>query len=162
MIISGDFYLNGPVWEKLRENLINKHKFFDRIVDIFIIACSIGIAGDNQKSFEGEIITIARDTYQTNNDISDAFDFMMKNAILTSNHINFDIETRMKMAFDSEFKISNFSPVSFLIKFANHGAEKIEEIISEHDIDTADHLIDLINNYVKDNFKDNIKEIELM
>ena len=80
MRINGDIVLKGTHWEKLRSALIEKTGIFTRVVDFFVIAASIGIASDSLEDALGDdVITIARDTYQTNYDLLDIFDFMLKN-----------------------------------------------------------------------------------
>jgi len=160
MKITSDLFLRGDVWLKLREVLIDKHQIFARVVDYFVVACSIGVAADAWTESDGDLSnTIARDTYQVNYDISDIFDFMFKNAILTSKLIDYPIDIRLKMAFDDEFKDDAFSTSLFIVKFANYGAQKILEICSEHDIETADNFIELVNDYIADNYKDNMDKL---
>ena len=159
MRINGDIVLKGTHWEQLRSALIEKSGIFTRVVDFFVIAASIGIASDSLEDAQGDdVITIARDTYQTNYDLLDIFDFMLKNIILTSNHIDFDIEERMKIAFDDDYYVDNFSFNTMLVRFANYGANKMLEICTEHDMDTMDQLVELIKKYIDDNYRDRIDD----
>ena len=160
MRLTADIILKGTHWEKLREILIDKLGIFSRVVDYFVIATSIGIASDLIDEADGDFsMTIARDTYQTNYDLSDIFDFMLKNALLTSNHINLSMDERMKMAFDDDYNDDKISLGSLLVKFANYGAKKILEICNEHDLDTMDQLIELIKGYMDNNYKDRINDL---
>lgn len=155
MKITGDIQLRGKIWDDLRMELIEKHLIFKRAVDYFVIACAIGIAADEMVESDGEVtLTIARDTYQVNSDLSDIFDFMLKNALIASKKIGLDPETRLNMAFDVDYVDDKISPIPFLVKFANYGAQKILEIVSEHDLKTSDDLLTLVRNYIEDNYKD--------
>lgn len=159
MIVTGDFILKGTVWLQLRDNLIIKNEIFKNNVDIFIIACSIGIAADETKEIDEETAyTIARDTYQMEQDRYEIFNSMFRNAILTSKKIQISTEERMKIAFDSDFEAKDLSVTSFLIKFANYGAMKMIEVCSDHDLQTADKLIDMISEYSENNYKDLMNE----
>ena len=86
------------------------------------------------------------------------FNSMFRNAILTSKKIQISTEERMKIAFDSDFEAKDLSVTSFLIKFANYGAMKMIEVCSDHDLQTADKLIDMISEYSENNYKDLMNE----
>jgi hypothetical protein len=161
MIVNGDFILKGNIWIQLRDNLIAKNEIFTNNVDLFIIACGIGIAADEQKDFEGETaFTIARDTYQMEPDRFEIFNSMFRNAVLTSKKIDISIEERMKIAFDSDYNVNDISAPTFMIKFANYGADKIMNICSDYDLKTIDELIGLIEDYSENNYKDLLEELD--
>jgi hypothetical protein len=163
MRITGDFVIRGEYWKELQHFLITKHGLFARNVDFFVIALAIGVAADRRMEPDDTEIafTIARDTYQTNDDINDQINYLLKIAILTSAHLENqegDVEMLAKIAFDEDYKDDNFSPTSFLIRFANYGAKKMLDICSDHDVDTADKLLTMIGDYKDGKYADPASE----
>lgn len=165
MRITGDLIIRGNYWIELRDYLITKHELFARNVDFFVIALAIGVAADRQMEPDDTEIafTIARDTYQTNDDLNDQINYLLKIAILTSAHMEnqeADVEMLAKIAFDDDYKDDKFSPTSFLMKFANYGAKKMLNICSDHDVDTADKLLTMIGDYKDGKYADPASEFE--
>jgi hypothetical protein len=163
MRITGDLIIRGNYWDDLRDYLIAKHELFARNVDFFVIALAIGVAADRQIEPDDTKIafTITRDTYQTNDDLNDQINYLLKIAILTSTHMENQeagVEMLAKIAFDEDYKDDNFSPTSFLIRFANYGAKKMLDICSDHDVDTADKLITMISDYIDGKYTDTALE----
>ena len=137
MILSTDLNLYYPLWEKADNELCNKKVYgiFGRLIDLFIVACAIGIKEDKTADAGNTPLespkTIGRNTYQSgiNEDLSALLEFMLQNAILNSKTIDFDDEKRIRLAFDPEYQDKKFSPASFLIGFANYGLSKIYDSI---------------------------------
>lgn len=162
MDIKGDISLKYIGWEDEKVNQLvytssipNSTAFFGRTIDLFIVACSIGILEDKRIPNEGqkEYNSIGRNTYITNDDVSRIFHFLFENAILTTRTVNFDNETRMKLAFDSNFNLEKFSPNNFLVEFANYGVDKIWECRTAHDIETVSNVMDFLKNFVDPEFE---------
>ena len=138
MILNADLILYNPLWERADNELCNKKAYgiFNRLIDLFVIACAIGIKEDKVAD-AGETPlenpkSIGRNTYQSslNEDLYSILEFMLQNAILNSKTIDFDDEKRIKMAFDPEYQEKKFSPSNFLVGFANYGLQQIYSAIN--------------------------------
>lgn len=133
MILNSDIMLNHPLWERADDELCGKDGvgFFNRLVDLYILACSIGIREDKTiTDFETDGSpkrTIGRNTYMsmTNTDLRDLLDFMLQNAILNSKLLDLSNDERLKLAFDPDYNVPKLSPTSFLTGFANYGIDQI-------------------------------------
>lgn len=171
MRLSSDLMMNHPLWEKAEDVLINRTKLFGRMVDIFIVACSIGIKED--KCIPNETIddalkqpkTIGRNTYQSmgNADLSELLDYMLQNAIVTSNNLPFDTDERLKLAFNPDYENSKFSPAGFLVSFANYGITKIFENVKEDlpDMAISADIYGYFNGLCDSNYEDLLNGITL-
>ena len=162
MDIRGDISLKYIGWDDERINQLvysssvpNSTAFFGRTIDLFIVACSIGILEDKRIPNDGlkEYNSIGRNTYITNDDVSRIFHFLFENAILTSQTVNFDNETRMKLAFDSNYNLDKFSPNNFLVEFSNYGIDKIWSARTNHDIETITNIMEMLKNLVDSDFE---------
>lgn len=167
MEIRGDLQLKYSSWEKARA-LTNFDNFatiglFDRLIDLFIVACAIGILYDEWKSndLEKEVQTINRNTYGSiqNEDVYRILNFMFKNAILTTKKVPFDNETRLKIAFDSSYTEEKFSPTNFLVEFANYGIDIILEECTNHDIETISKLKERLAGMVNPDYEKILNDI---
>ena len=133
MILNSDLILYHPLWEKADNELCGKDGIglFNRLIDVYILACSIGIKED-------KIITeidfplsmpksIGRNTYMspTNVDLSNLLSFMLQNILLTSKTIDLDIDERLKLAFDPDYNVNKLRATELLNGFANYGIEQI-------------------------------------
>ena len=169
MDIKGDISLKYSGWsDEIVNQLVVNNKnadstaIFGRTIDLFIVACSIGICDDVRIPNDGvkEYNSIGRNTYVTNDDVSRIFHFLFENAIITSKTVNFDIDTRLKLAFDSNFNIDKFSPNNFLVEFANYGIDKIYEKVTKHDFETINNLTNLIRNKMSVDYNDILEDIQ--
>ena len=146
MILNSDLILYHPLWERADNELVNKNgiALFNRLIDVFLIACAIGIMdGTSIDDIETPLETpksIGRHTYMShaNSDLSDIISFLLQNAILTSTTINIPNDERIKLAFDPDYAYSDkkLSASQFLIGFANYGIEQIFK-----SIDSKSHLV---------------------
>jgi len=130
MILTSDINLHNPLWDEAERKLKDDMKLFSRLVDIFLIACSIGIKDDEIIADEeglSIVRTIGRNTYQSmiNTDLKEQLDYMLQNAIINSKHLSFDMDERLKLAFDPDYKNDKLKPASFLAGFANYGISQI-------------------------------------
>ena len=152
MILISDITLSHPLWERADNELCGNDgvSLFGRLVDIYLIACAIGIKEDKAiEQFDGQLNppkTIGRNTYLApkNTDLKDALEFMLQNAIINSKTISYDIDERLKLAFDPDYVISKFSPAAFLTGFANYG---ITEIFKRIDYTSSIVAIDELYKY---------------
>ncbi len=162
MILSGDFELFYPLWDKAQIELCSSDKIglFRRFIDLYIVACAIGIHDDSVKvDFEEKLDSpkmFGSKTYLSmdNNDLQAALEFMLKTAILTTKTIDIDNEERIKLAFDPEYenkKIGNAS--KFLNGFANYGLDKIYSVIEETDsMANIDNIYGLLQKNAEANY----------
>lgn len=132
MTLNSDFILYHPLWERADNELVNKDGIgvFNRLIDVYVLACSIGIKDDKRSEPDEPLLSpksIARNTYTSmaNTDLADLVDFLMKTAIVTTSHIDLNMDERLKLAFDPDYTVKNFSATSLLNGFANYGIEQI-------------------------------------
>lgn len=171
MQLSSDLIMNHPLWEKAEEVLIKRTKIFNRVIDIFIIACSIGIKEDKQIPNEDidedvkQTKTIGRNTYLAigNSDLSDILNHLLQNAIISSNNLPFDINERLKLAFNPDYDNPKFSPANFLVSFANYGITKLFENIKEDlpDMSISDDIYSYLNTLCDSRYEELISGITL-
>ena len=171
MILSSDLILNDPLWEKAQDVLMGQLGLFDRLIDVFLVACSIGIKNDSQiKNDEIEFPlaqpkSIGRNTYLSgiNSDLNDTLHMMLENAIITSKHLDFDMDERLRLAFNPDHENKKFSPANFLVAFANYG---IKEIFDNINCDlpattVADDLYRYLNSQRENGYEDLLESITL-
>ena len=167
MVLSGDIILRHSLWndaeEKLCSNLI-----FERMVDLFIVACTIGIKEDkvleNDINDDEKVKSIGRSTYlMKNEDLTTIITFLYQNAVLNSKLIDYDNETRLRLAFDPDFPDSKskiqFSPTNFLVKFANYGLSKLLETQNTSDLSFISGIKELLDDMEFKDYSDIIEEI---
>ena len=171
MILNSDIMLHHPLWERADAELVKKGDnigLFNRLIDIYIIACSIGIKDDEvvadiELPLESPK-AISRNTYTsiTNSDLKELLEFMLQNAIINSKTIDFDEDERIKLAFDPDYSIKNFSPTGFLTGFANYGIEKIfEEIKTDAPFIAIENVNTYLNSLVEEKYDEILKSITL-
>jgi hypothetical protein len=153
MQVRSDIVLRYQEWEKMEDLTVNLG-IFDRFVDIFILALSLGINADEViDETEGAQLAnpknIPRNTIITNSEISERIEFLYQNAVLNSKKINFTDEIRMKLAFDDEYTVDGFRQWDFLIKFANYGMKQITDVMTGYDMLTIENIIDLVKNSIE-------------
>lgn len=133
MILNSDLILYHPLWEKADNELCGKDGIglFNRLVDIYILACAIGVKADKiVTEIETPLSTpksIGRNTYMspTNVDLSNLLSFMLQNILLNSKTITYDVDERLKLAFDPDYNINKLRASELLNGFANYGIEQI-------------------------------------
>ena len=168
MTLSGDIILRNSLWNDAEDKLC--HNFiFERMVDLFIVACSIGVKED--KILENDIFdddkpkSIGRNTYLIKNeDLTTIITFLYQNAVLNSKLIDFDNETRLRLAFDPDFPDAGskiqFSPTAFLVKFASYGLSKIYEMQNTSDITFIADLKEMLDSMLLKDYDAFIEELE--
>ncbi len=142
MILNSDIHLHHPLWERAEAELCRKDALgiFNRLVDVYILACAIGISEDkivvDTEELQEQYKTIGRNTHRENADVRDVIEFMLQNAIINTQTIALDEDERIRLAFDPDYNVKSITPQYFLTGFANYGIEKI----FEH-IDTKSSLV---------------------
>ena len=142
-----DIFLKHSCWEKA-EFIKNQLGFFNRMIYIFIVAASIGIAKD--QTVENENVdekTIGRNTLQINQDINSLITFLYQNAMLNSKKIDLPMNERKKIAFNHDNVDSKYNPSIFLVGYANYGMIQLANCITDHDIESIQNIVDLIKTY---------------
>lgn len=152
MILTSDLTLNHPLWEKADDLLCTKDAIglFDRLVDVYLIACAIGVKEDkcidNIENPLSNPKTIGRNTidHQKNSNVRDILDNLLQNILISSNTINFEIDERLKLAFDPDYNSKKITAANLLTGFANYG---IEQIFDNIDSNSPLVVIDQLHNY---------------
>lgn len=135
MILNSDINLIHPLWERADNELCDNSELgiFNRLVDVYVLACAIGIKEDKTLTeIENPLEntkSIGRNTHRENLDLRDMLDFMLQNALINTSTLKFDLDERLKLAFDPDYNVSKLSATNFLTGFANYGIEKIFECI---------------------------------
>ena len=80
-----DFLLKHTSWSNYLK-ITKELKIFDRTVDLFLVACTIGIYDDKrlEADLSDEITSIGRNTFTINEDVNRITEFLFQNAILHS------------------------------------------------------------------------------
>ena len=170
MILNTDLILYDPLWERADNELCSKEgiSLFNRLVDVFILACSIGIKDDiSITAIDNPLAspkTIGRNTYMSpsNINLSESLYFMLQNALINSKTITFDSDERLKLAFDPDYTVSKLSAAGLLIGFANYGIKQIfEHIDSTSPLVAVDELYKYFSSLEEAKYEDILKDITL-
>lgn len=137
MILSTDLEMRHPLWERADDELCSSNELgiFNRLVDIYVLACAIGIKEDkiiSESDIDNPLSspkTIGRNTHRENSDIRDLLDFMLQNALIHTKTLNIDDDERLKLAFNPDYTNKKIRAAEFLTGFANYGITKIFENI---------------------------------
>ena len=170
MILSSDIYLKDPLWERVLNELCAKNELgiFNRLVDVYVLACAIGIKEDkiiSESDITNPLATpkqIGRNTHRENDDIRDLLDSMLQNALLHSKTIDFDDDERLKLAFNPDYVNKKIRADDFLTGFANYGIHEIYGIISSHSSLVAlSDLYEYFESLSNDRYDDLLKTLTL-
>jgi len=163
MQLQTDIQLYFPLWERADNELVEGKKIFNRLVDIYVLACAIGIREDKWIDKLTEKLDtpkhIGRNTYLSpiNTDLADILNFLLLNAIINSKKIEWDDETRLEYAF-SEKNPDKFSVTGFMNGFANYGIEQIFNVIDSDSSLIATHeILDYFEELVNDTYIDGME-----
>lgn len=170
MQLSSDIEMKNPLWERADSKLCVSKELgvFNRLVDVFVLACAIGIKED--KSISDTTLssplaqpkTIGRNTHRENLDIRDLLDFMLQNALIHSKTIDFDEDERLKLAFNPDYNNKKIRAADFLVGFANYGIEKIfNNISSTSSLVVEADLYKYFESLANDKYDDILKTITL-
>lgn len=163
--ITADVMLKGEVWEKVITGLCPH--IFKTYYSVYLLCASIGIMYDKQELFEDadndEVKTIPRTVLHNN---SAELEILFQTAILASNEIDFDEDTRLELAFGSK-KMENLTSMQFLTRYANYGAVILVDKITEDALETIENIKDFLastvegTNFDIDPLSDDLVDIEL-
>ena len=140
MQLSSDLTMHHPLWERADNELCNNKELgvFNRLVDVYVLACAIGIKEDKvikEEDIENPLTspkTIGRNTHRENSDIRDLLDFMLQNALINTKTLNLDDDERLKLAFDPDYTNKKVRAPEFLTGFANYGITQIFDTLTSH------------------------------
>lgn len=170
MQLSSDIEMKHPLWARTDDELCSNSQLgiFNRLVDVFVIACAIGIQDDQSISDStlsnplAQPKTIGRNTHRENLDIRDILDFMLQNALIHSKTISFDDDERLKLAFNPDYTNKKIRATDFLVGFANYGIEKIfENITSSSSLVAEAELYKYFESKANDKYDEILKTITL-
>ena len=181
MELKSDIVCKGKAWYKVGHGYgyNEKPKFFDTFWASFKLCMAIGILYDKQEDDvvefeEEEKMNLPRIMFNRN---SDEMKFFFQTAILSSNCVEFSEKDRLYLAFSEDVsedelegddyevltkgitkEALEFDRVLFLKKFANYGATKLAEQLSEENL--ATFLVDSYNGETEELVM--MKEIETL
>ena len=170
MQLSSDIEMRHPLWERADNELCSSNELgiFNRLVDVYVLACAIGIKEDkviNDDDLDNPLSspkTIGRNTHRENLDVRDLLDFMLQNALLHSKTINIDDDERLKLAFNPDYNNKKIRAADFLTGFANYGVTKIFEKISSHSsLIVETELYNYFESLSNEKYEDILKNITL-
>lgn len=168
MILNSDINLIHPLWERADNELCDNSELgiFNRLVDVYVLACAIGIKEDKTLTeIENPLEntkSIGRNTHRENLDLRDMLDFMLQNALINTNTLKFDLDERLKLAFDPDYNVSKLSAANFLTGFANYGIEKIFECIgSKSSLVAVSELYSYFESLAESRYDEILKNITL-
>lgn len=170
MLLSSDLEMKHPLWERADNELCSTNELgiFNRLVDVYVLACAIGIKEDkviNDKDIDNPLSspkTIGRNTHRENLDIRDLLDFMLQNALIHSKTINLEDDERLKLAFNPDYNNPKIRAAEFLTGFANYGITKIFEKIASHSsLVVESELYDYFESLSNDKYEELLKNITL-
>lgn len=147
--ISSDIVFKGDKWQAIENKL---EPFLPKETQphfvIFKLCVAMGIMYDQQSEVVNDgdfVFNVPRTIMQR--EISD-LDFLFQSAVVSSKLINYSIEDRLDLAFNTESKIE-FDKIGFLKKFASFGIDKWLGIINSVTTSNTTELMDKINTFVE-------------
>ena len=162
--------MRNPLWERAENELCSNNELgiFNRLVDVYVLACAIGIKED-KVIYDADIDnplstskTIGRNTHRENLDIRDLLDFMLQNALIHSQTINLDMDERLKLAFNPDYNNKKLRAADFLTGFANYGITKIfENLASRSSLVAVSELYTYFENVSDSQYDELLKNITL-
>lgn len=170
MQLSSDLEMRNPLWERADNELCSNNELgiFNRLVDVYVLACAIGIKEDKviyDTDIDNPLATpktIGRNTHRENLDIRDLLDFMLQNALIHSQTINLDMDERLKLAFNPDYNNKKLRAADFLTGFANYGITKIfENLASRSSLVAVSELYTYFEGLADSQYDDLLKNITL-
>lgn len=170
MQLSSDLTMKHPLWERADNELCSNSELgiFNRLVDVYVLACAIGIKDDKviiEESIDNPLSspkTIGRNTHRENLDIRDLLDFMLQNALINSKTISISEDERLKLAFNPDYTNKKINAASFLTGFANYGITQIfNNLTSNSSLVAEAELYNFFESMLNDKYDDILKNITL-
>ena len=157
MIMNSNLILKHSIWEKMQElypvqgGQKPRIALFPRLIDLYIFACTIGMHDGirTPNDLNDEIASINSKTYNdpSNDDLKRTLDFLLKILVLTMDVPELKNCTRSEkeqLAFSADKTIDKFNAASILSEYANYGATKIYEIITNSDTESISNISDYV------------------
>ena len=142
--ITKDISLRGEDWEKLITQLYRT--VFPTLYNMYVLCASIGIMYDQQLNIESgkdiEDAGLVPRTVQQNN--KEELEILFQTAVLTTDQVDFDEDTRLELAFGDGNKIEGFDEIHFLTLFANYGAKILAERLGDEVLESMENIKDLL------------------
>ena len=141
MEFRSDIVLRGTAWDKTINGLASIFSSRPKY-NIYLLSLSIGIMYEKRiekldESEEGESYNVPRNVLSTQG--SDGrLDFMYQSAVLTSQTVDYDEDTRLEMAFGDTTESSK--KIAFLTEFANFGATKLAEKVGTSNLESMENI----------------------
>lgn len=165
MEIKSDIEFKGEDWATINQKLTGK--FFSTLWEVFKLSVSLGILYDNQLEEAGEVVdtskAVATIPRTMINRYSEEISYFFKTAILTSRQVKLSEKDRLYLAFSEDVseeeleesdeellkkdvseEALNFNKINFLKGFANFGATKIANCVSNNETETMESLMKLL------------------
>ena len=166
MDFTTDLELKGETWGAVLDKLVGtpnsneSYKIFSTYYDVFILCASLGIMYDKTKIIESsdkdlKKLTIGRNVFTASSRRVEV-EFILTTAIITSKTIDYTVDERLMIAFGE--KDTSFKGLRFLEEFANFGVDLINDIITNHDLETMENLKDMLKDLAH---KDLIEDLEI-
>ena len=163
MQLQSEISLYFPLWKKVDEELVNGKKVFNRLVDVYVLACAIGVHEDKWIDKLPEKLEtpkyIARNTIFSpmNTDLLDILNFLLLNAIINTQKYDWSSELRLEYAF-SDKNPEKFSVTDFLNGFANYGIEQLcQNIDSDSSLIITHEILDYFDELVNGTYIDGME-----
>lgn len=161
--ITTDILLKGEVWDRVINRLCPH--IFKTYYGVYLLCASIGIMYDKflDEPDGEEFRTVPRTVLHNN---SAELEILFQTAILASNEIDFDEDTRLELAFGTK-KLDDMTSMQFLTKYANYGVTVLDEKVSDDPLETIENIKDFLTSTVEgtnfdiDPLSDDLIDIEL-
>jgi len=164
MILNSNIVLKHSIWYKMQDlypvqnGPKPKIALFPRLIDAFIVACTIGMKANTriENDEKEEVASVNSKTYNdpVNDDIKRTMDYMLKILILTMDLPELSGVSRNdkeKLAFASDFNIDKFNPINIMTEYANYGATKLVELMTDQDTETINNIIEYLDSLKLEN-----------
>ena len=145
--ITADVMLKGDVGDRVISGLCPH--IFKTYYSVYLLCASIGIMYDKQELFESadadEVKTIPRTVLHNN---SAELEILFQTAVLASDEIKYDEDTRLEIAFGTK-KIDGLTSMQFLTRYANYGAIILNDKVTDDILETIENIKDFLTSTVE-------------
>ncbi|MCL2249232.1 MAG: hypothetical protein FWC13_08170 [Oscillospiraceae bacterium] len=147
MRIGSNIILRGDEWVEAIDKL---KPIIDTFYGVYVISVAIGIFADKQLE-SLETMHYPDEKFEINSAMlhqnSQVLDLLFKSAIITSENVDIQEDSRMELAFNDDTRVGeleNFNQMGFLTKFANYGVTQLAQKITDDPLEN----IDILNKYM--------------
>lgn len=142
--ITREIFLKGEDWERIIDQLYRT--VFPTLYDMYVLCASIGIMYDKQLSMnnikDADASGMVPRTIQQNN--AEELDILFQTAILTTDCVDFDEDTRLELAFGDTNRVEEFDKIHFLTRYANYGAKVLAEQLGDEVLESMENIKELL------------------